>query len=274
MTRHHLEVAAVRERDVLGVELGQHARATAEEDEVGDVVGAGEVIALATIREAQLRGQAERGRHVIVEEDRLAQLATLGVAHEAHRHDEDAEAAGREQIEAPAQEVGHRRLLAVAAVAVLERRLAALAERRIADDEVDAADLLVPVLRDPPLERAREHGEAGPHGGQERSGQRRVLDGGPADRRAAESVEREDEAADAGGRLDRTDHAVEPDEIGEQGLRDPGDLGDERARGVVLVDQGACVDLQRRRECGLRLVDREAAPPAVTREHAAIFDGV
>jgi hypothetical protein len=138
--------------------------------------------------------------------------------------------------------------------------------------KVDAADRLVPVLRDPALKGSCKNGQAGPHGGQQHGGQRRVFDRGPPDRRGAEGIEGEDEAADARGRLDRPDHAVEADQIGEQGPRDPGDLGDQGARGVVGVDQVARVDLQRRRKCGLRLVDRQAAPPAVAREHAALLD--
>jgi hypothetical protein len=209
---------------------------------------------------------------MIAEQDRLAQLAALRIAHETHRHDEDAEAAGGQQIEAAPHEVGHRRLLAVVAVAVLERRLAPLAKGRVADGEVDLPDRLVPVLRDPALKGPREHGQARAHGGQQGGGQRRVFDRRPPDRRGAQRIEGEDEAADARGGLDRPDHAVEADQIREQRPRDPGDLGHEGARGVILVDQAAGVDLQRRRERGLRLVDREAAPPAVSREHAAILD--
>jgi hypothetical protein len=52
VARHHLEVAALRDRDVLAVELGQDAGPAAKEDQVGDVVGAGEVLALAAVRQA------------------------------------------------------------------------------------------------------------------------------------------------------------------------------------------------------------------------------
>ena len=123
-----LVVVAALEDELVGlVDLGEHPAARAEDQDVGHDVGEGE----------DLVGEPERGCEVVAPEHLLAQrpvvLARAG--EESGRDDVDPEAARAEQVEAAAEEVVVRALVAVAPVRVLGPRLVARAVRRVRDEK-------------------------------------------------------------------------------------------------------------------------------------------
>jgi hypothetical protein len=259
-----LEPLPVEDEPVAWVDHAELAAAGAEEQQVGDDLRAGE----------DAGGQAERRGQVVPLEDLLADrdVRRRAPREEAAGDEVHAEAVRGEQVEAAAQEVRVRRLLAVLARGVLGDAGAARAVGRVADDEADAAGVLGGVLADPALERAVVDVEVGAEGLEHAGRELGPLDDEPADVVEGGAGGGGDEAADAGGGLEGEDDAVGLREVEEERGEDAGDLVRDLGRGVVLMDQAAGFGgREAGREFGGGGFDREAAPSGVCGERLAIL---
>jgi hypothetical protein len=174
--RGALEVVAVDDELVVGVDLGELAAAAAPEEQVHHDVGAGDEVAAA----GGLAREAKGGREVVAQEQLLADAAVAVAGEEAGGDEEDAEAARGEQVEGAAHEVDVGAVFFVEGVGVLEGCGAAFAVGRVADDEVECALLAAAGVGDPALERHRVELDVGADGAEELAADARELDGGPA----------------------------------------------------------------------------------------------
>jgi hypothetical protein len=127
-----LEVLAVGDELVGGVDLAELAAAAAPDQQVHDDRGAGHGLAAAQV----VARQAEGAEQVVAPQQLLAQAAVEVAAQEAGGHEEHADAAGHEQVERAAHEVRVGALLLVKFVGVLAGHLAALAVGRVGDDRL------------------------------------------------------------------------------------------------------------------------------------------
>jgi hypothetical protein len=269
--REALEVVAVDDELVVGVDLGELAAAAAPEEQVHHDVGAGHEVAAA----GGLAREAKGGREVMAQQQLLADAAVAVAGEEAGGDEEHAEAARGEQVEGAAHEVDVGAVFFVKGVGVLEGCGAAFAVGRVADDEVEGALLAAAGVGDPALERHRVELDVGADGAEELAADARELDGGPAQgegllgapqRGAALGREGADEAADAGARLEGSHDTRDAGEGGEQRADGVGDrVGEDRGR-VVCVDQIEGLGDEAGRELAAHGVDREAAPAGVTEQ--------
>jgi hypothetical protein len=172
-------------------------------------------------------------------EDLLAERAEGGgpAREEAGGDQEDAEAVGSEEIEAPPQEVVVGELLTVGAVRVLGDGRAAGPIGRVRDEEADAARPGRALLADPALEGADVEVQAREEGGEERAGELRPLAGVPPQVGESGTLEGVEEAADAGGGLQRVDEPLVVGEVGHERRHEAGDLPGDPGGGVVLVGE-------------------------------------
>ena len=146
-----LEVLTVSDELVVRVDRRERSAASLEEDHVDDDASSWEEVAL--VRE--LARQAERLEHVVATQDLAAEVDVLPALsrHEAHRHDEHADAALLEQVESSPHEVGVGPLLSEVAVGIVDDVQRAVAVGRVGEHQPERA-LLPRVLDDPLLERS------------------------------------------------------------------------------------------------------------------------
>ena len=212
------EILAGQDGGVARVDLAKLAAAGPPDQHVDDVAGAGEQV----FAGAGLTREPEGDLEVMAQQDTLTQLLILRAGQEAGGDHEHPEAVRHEQVEAAAHEICVGGALLVVGVLVLEPVLAALAVRRVGEDQAERALVARRVLTHPPLERHREQLDIRPHRPEHPGADVGQLHRGPAGLlvarvgdQAAWRAHRADEAADADARLERPHDAVEAGEVSE-----------------------------------------------------------
>jgi hypothetical protein len=185
-----------------------------------------------------------------------------------------------QQVRAAKHEVRVRLGLLVGGVLVFQGELAALTEGRVGDDEAQRPLVARGVLAHPLLERHHVEVDVGPHRREHLGADLGQLDGGPVDvlvtrvgQEAARRTELTHEPADAHARLERPDDAVVAGQLRQERAHEVRDLLRDRRRREVLVRQGEVAGHEAGRELVHDLLDREAAPPAVAEQSAALVGG-